>query len=89
MLINYKGFLKMYTYQITFNDGKKSTSLNKCTSLKTLKQRYHNYLEAFGKGRTVNEVIVFKYRKIHSFRNEDFNIDINKPVDLHNLIFSL
>lgn len=79
----------MYTYQVTFNTGKKSTSLNKCTSLKTLKQRYFNYLDGFGKGLTVIEVIVFKHKKIHSYRNEAFEIDNNKNADLHNLIFNL
>jgi hypothetical protein len=79
----------MYTYQINFEDGRTTNNLNNYTSLKVLKESYLRYLQSFGKGRKVEEVVVMKHNKIHSFRNDAFDIDHSKPVDLHNILFNL
>jgi len=37
----------------------------------------------------IDEVVLFKGSKIHSFRDINFKIDICKPADLHNVMFGI
>jgi len=70
----------MYSYKIRFEKGNIQIS-GKWTSLKALKKSCLLVIEAFYKDCVVDEIIVFKHRKIHSFRNGDFNIDKTKNSD--------
>jgi hypothetical protein len=84
-----KGFIKMYSYKISFQNGRITTNLNNYTSLKALKESYLRYVKGFCRDRVIDEIIVFKHSKIHSFRNIDFDIDKTKSANLHNIIFNL
>ena len=77
-----------YSYQLNLASGKTVHSMNRRTigALKTYFTRYQN--GSFAKS-DVEEIIVYKGAKIHGFYDENFKLNKNIPVDIHNVLFGL
>tara|TARA_B100000780_G_scaffold185031_1_gene129903 strand:+ start:576 stop:830 length:255 start_codon:yes stop_codon:yes gene_type:complete len=80
-----------YSYQINYKDGCTSLSFNQHRTIAWAKAMYLRKITTMIKEDLddIDEVVLYKGNKIHSFRDINFKIDISKPADLHNVMFGL
>mgnify|MGYP003127485640 FL=1 len=78
----------MYSYQINLASDKTVHSMDRKTigALKDIFLRYQT--GSFAKS-DIEEIVVFKGRKIHGFYDENFKLKKNVPVYVHNALFGL
>ena len=84
----WKGYTMAYSYQINLASGTTVHSMNRKTigALKNIFMRYQN--GSFAKS-DIEEIVVFKGRKIHGFYDQNFKLKNNVPVYVHNVMFGL
>tara|TARA_R110000765_G_scaffold122516_1_gene219023 strand:- start:67 stop:363 length:297 start_codon:yes stop_codon:yes gene_type:complete len=83
--------MSKYAYQINFKDGCTLLSWNRHETIASAKAMYLRKRSTMIKEDVydIDEVVLFKGSKIHSFRDINFKIDICKPADLHNVMFGI
>ena len=79
----------MYSYQINLASG---TTVHHSMNRKTigaLKDIFIRYQDGSFAKSDIEEIVVFKGRKIHGFYDQNFKLKNNVPVYVHNVLFGL
>ncbi len=85
------GIFIMYRYEINY---KTNNSIGLSPTLKTISSLKTRYFEVLSWAKNIdytdiNEIVVFKGRKIHGFYDRDFKLDKSKDVYFHNAFYGL
>ena len=77
-----------YSYQLNLTSGKTVHSMDRKT-IGALRDTFVRYQTGSFAKSDIEEIIVYRGNKIHGFYDENFKLNKNIPVDIHNVLFGL
>ena len=80
--------LDMYSYHAIKTDGS-STLSPRMPRIKDLRSRYFRQAKIFKNQEAVDEIVVFKGRRIHGYYTSDFKLDRSKPAYIHDIFYGV